>query len=102
MHRSIYSSIADDSKNPYGPHLHDDMLKYLKDVLPTEIKLKLLFFFYKQVVCLREDNGRVTANLDEKHFLEKQKLVSIFYPDLEKYICDFCEHCKKDEFSKID
>ena len=86
--------------NPYGIFVYDGILERLRDNLSAEMKLKLLFFFYKQLVHVRKNNGKDEIYIDDKYFSERGKLVSIFYPDFEKYICDFCEHCKEDEFSK--
>ncbi len=87
--------------NPYGPHVYDDILKYLSGNLSPEMKLKLLFFFYEQSMYVYKNSGKNEVHTDDKYFSEKNKLVNIFYPNFEEYIRDFCALCKKDKFSKI-
>ena len=96
----IDKSIADESKfidNPYGSYYHNDILKYWTDNLYPELKFKLLFFFYKQLVHVRKNNGKNDVYIDDKLFSEQDKLANIFYPNFHEYICDFCAHYKKDK-----
>lgn len=96
----LISREAETVDNPYGPHVHDDILKYLSGNLSPEMKLKLLFFFYEQLMYEYQDNGESRCHMDDKYFSEKSKLINIFYPKFEEYIRDVCANCKKDKFGQ--